>query len=81
VAVSRESRLVLLSSPSLVTKGTYFVSGIELYYIKDITSDDGEPMFLVENCFSGNEKWMKADPVFDMVEEVITQECEIMPVS
>ena len=63
----------------MLTKGKYFVAGVQLYYVKDVKASEG--MLLVENCYTEKSEWIQASKARHIAKEVIQPTCEIMPVS
>lgn len=53
----------------MLRKGMYIVRGAALYYVLDARPVDG--LLLIENCWTGNVQWEKANVVRAHVKEVI----------
>ena len=61
--------MTTLQKVPMLTKHMYFVRGAGLYYILDTRPVEG--LLLVENCWTGNVQWEKANVVRSSVKEVI----------
>jgi hypothetical protein len=64
-----QSTLTKLATVPMLTKGMYLVRGAALYYVLDTRPVEG--LLLIENCYTMNAQWEKANVVRSNVKEVI----------